>query len=612
MQVNDGLTQGLGEYSSVDISKFRQFVKEAFKGYVKPNFDHLDFIKSTARFYSIELPPNISEFLIKMDSAPLFWISDIPFLLKTEEYFDNLNKSSGKNSRFSELKKLYSKWVFLKSERDKQFYTLSAINLLEKDLDKNHILKKILHAILLSFNVPMISLDKAIQLLDEAEQLTEFQEGLDEKYISELKYYINLYKGIIYLKAGDFYKSITQFEDTILLKNNGISATYFNAIAYLKSGDFEAASAQIVHLIEFDKERFTFAIKYRSVNLLDFFVKNAIIYNIFSEDEFSVMFEQLEQIINFNYEYDTRSLKQILVNLDTLENLKLSEHYTDQIAMNIEFLKKACSLYKENQNKVISNISYLISKFFNSTLELILKNAEDKYEKNIDEKVKIFDIQIKESKKRIELTQSEIEKGTKEIEKRLEVSLSSVEHELEQLVGNVEFKLEHIDENSKFNPSETFKNSMIYNGIISMVVFIITGFSGGFLNNINNYNNFGLVLTATIFAGFKWGLLTYIVGTLVSLVSSASTMWERTTQKNRLVKQIAYLKNVGERNRKQLKLEAEKQIAFHSKKMNEKIENLKEEISEFEKDKEMHRNELKQEIINEVIAIRQKLQNLFI
>lgn len=329
MQQNGEFTQVLGEYSSVDISKFRQFVKESFKGYVKSNFDYLDFIKSTARFYSIELPPNICEFLITMDSAPLFWISDIPFLVKTEEYFDNLNKSTGGNSHFPELKKLYSKWVFQKTERDKQFYTLSAINLLEKDLDKNHILKKILHAILLSFNVPMISIDKAIQLLDEAEQLTEFQEGLDDKYISELKYYINLYKGIIYLKAGDFYKSITQFEDTILLKNNGISATYFNAIAYLKSGDFDATSAHILHLIEFDKERFTFAIKYRSANLLDFFVKNAIIYNVFSEDEFSGMFYQLEQIINFNYEYDIGFLKQILVNLDILENLKLSEYYTD-------------------------------------------------------------------------------------------------------------------------------------------------------------------------------------------------------------------------------------------------------------------------------------------
>ncbi len=280
--------------------------------------------------------------------------------------------------------------------------------------------------------------------------------------------------------------------------------------------------------------------------------------------------------------------------------------------MNIEFVKKVCGLYKENQNKVVSNISYLISKFFNSTLELILKSAEEKYEKDIDDKVKIFDIQIADSKKRIELTQGEFEKGVKEVEKRLEVSLSSVEHELEQLVGNVEYKLEHIDENSKFNPSETFKNSMIYNGIISMVVFIITGFSGGFLNNINNYNNFSLVLTATIFSGFKWGLLTYIVGMLVSLVSSSSTMWEKTTQKNRLVKQIAYLKNVGERSRKQLKLESEKLLGLHSKKMNEKIEYLNEEISEYEKDKENQRTELKQGITNEVVTIRQKLNNMFI
>ncbi len=145
-----------------------------------------------------------------------------------------------------------------------------------------------------------------------------------------------------------------------------------------------------------------------------------------------------------------------------------------------------------------------------------------------------------------------------------------------------------------------------------MVVFMITGFAGGFMNNAQHFDNFSLVLTSTIIEGFKWGGVTYLVGTLVSLITAASTLFERTNEKQRLLRQISYVKNLGEKRKKEMHEAAKIQLETTEKGLQKQIENYRKKIEEIKLEKEEYKEKVEKEVIAKTEEVRTQLLPLYI
>ena len=602
--------QEMSSYSESDLTRFRKLGRDSFKSYLKPGADYLDFIKNVTRYYSIDLPQNINEYLIRIDTAPLFWVADIPMLQTTEEYFSNLN-SRGEPKYYQDLKKYYSRWVTQKSERDKQYYTMSALNILEKDPVKNHVLKKILHANLITFNTRQVASDKAFQLLEDADRILE-KTSLPQNVKDELHYLIQLYTGFVFFRSGLFPEAQNKFEEASFSKQNGISALFYNALVNVKLQNYDSASNLLSHIVDYDRERFSFAIKHRSINLLDFFLRNAVSYNIFLENDFVLILNEIEQMFLLQLGFDSGLLRQVILNISRLSNLKLKEYYDDAIPKKLEFLEKVSAQYRENSNILTSLITKITLREYEKTLDTIVENARKKFQTELMEEVKYFDKQISDNQKRIGLLEEQLDKGNDGIEERLQAALKTISGDVERMVSELEKKLESMDDSAKYNPSTSFKNSMVYNGIISMVVFMITGFAGGFMNNAQHFDNFSLVLTSTIVEGFKWGGVTYLVGTLVSLITAASTLFERTSEKQRLLRQISYVKNLGEKRKKEMQEAAKIQFETTEKGLQKQIENYRKKIEEIELEKEEYKEQIEKEVSEKTEEVRTQLQPLYI
>ncbi len=608
----DGMAaHGLSENYEQQFARFRQVARDFFKNYVRFNYDYLDFIKAVTRYYSIELPTEINEYLITIDTAPYFWISDIPLITKTEEFFNKLYRAGGGPGNYEELKKYYTRWITQKNVRDKQFYTLSAINLLEKDQIKSHFYKKILHANLLMFNANVLALDKALKLLDDADKILESAK-LHSRYKNELQYLVQLYTGFAHFRGDDFSNAQKKFEDAIFVKSSGVSALFYNAITNAKMQNYDTAISLLSHVIDYDKERFRYALRSRSLPLLEFFLRNAVTYNIFNEKSFVPLVAELEDMLAFTLTFDTAMLRQVLVNLDNFENLKLEQFFDEFITKHIEFLKRVCGHYKDNSNALTSLIAQYTVAEYNGLLERIIENARNHYKEEVEQKTEIYDYQIKENKKKIKELREDIDKYAEKIQEKMKETLEELENEVENIVKKLEYKIDHIEEASKYNPNLSFKNSMIYNGIVSMIVFLVTGFSGGFLNNIENYENFSLVLTSFLIAGIKWGGLSYLFGVLISLFSAASTIMEKTSYKQRLMRQLTYIKTVGEKKQEAIKKEYDAELERHTKKLEEKIKNLEEDIEYLKEQKVEDQNTLNEDLETKVEAIRQKLEPYYL
>ena len=73
-------------------SKFRNFAKEKFLNLIQFDVDYIDFLRRISIQEAFKLPIELNDYQIRIDTAPLFWLSDANILEKAEELFLNKNK----------------------------------------------------------------------------------------------------------------------------------------------------------------------------------------------------------------------------------------------------------------------------------------------------------------------------------------------------------------------------------------------------------------------------------------------------------------------------------------------------------------------------------------
>ena len=90
----------------------------------------------------------------------------------------------------------------------------------------------------------------------------------------------------------------------------------------------------------------------------------------------------------------------------------------------------------------------------------------------------------------------------------------------------------------ELNPLNSFSNTMTYNLFMSFVVFMIGVFTT-YLNNSSNYGDgVSNYFSNIISGGFKWGLICYVIGSLIAAAIAGTVRLERSNVRQRFMKRI--------------------------------------------------------------------------
>ncbi len=570
-------------------AKFKSFSSEKFQDFIYQSLDFEVFLKNSTRHFSLNLPLAINEYFISAEMAPYIWLSDHPVIIASVEGIkidkDEPQVNNKSNSSLTEIIKFYANWIFQKNEKEKQYFALSTINLIEKDTNNKEYLKFFIYATILAYEKTLNAPERSIQLLYKCKEIIDTTITISPDLRKELIYLVNLYLGFIFLKDGAVPEANQKFIDALVSKPKGVTASFYYAVTQMKLGNHGKAIDLLTEIINFDKSRFVYAIKNNNIGLFNYFFTNAVTYFIFLEREFSYLLNDLDFILKTAVSPESTSVQKISNHLESLETLPVKDYYDDEILKNLKFVEKFIEYYKENRNYFISCIGEVLAEKFNFVATKTSENIKNFYYEKAKNILFVYNDEIEKSNSNIKILQRELE-GTKlKAGKRLEEKIQFLEKAAADNIANYEKRIEKMDEDTKFNPGSAFNSAMVYNIIISLVVFIVGGFGTGLSSGSGSTDSFQTAFATIVLNGLKWGGIAFMLGVIVALVSAISAIWERSGEKNRLIKEISVVKLFKERDIQQSKEENEKHIKTFEKNFADRIKQLEITIEHLTKEK---------------------------
>ena len=238
----------------LEIAKFRNYSRENFSDLINHSVSFEDFVDNTSKFYSINLPPELSDYFIRADLAHYFILSGAPVLKGVEEYLLNKIDEHGFISNYREVKNYYLQWIIQRTPKDKHYYFSSLVNAVERNFSYQSFYNLILYGILCTYEKSIYNPNKALELFGRAKDIvTDLNIAADLK--TEILYLIHIYKGLVYLKEYEYTKSFDCFSEGISLNKYGVTAFFYSALCAKHLNDFDTSYDYLKEVIEFDQMR---------------------------------------------------------------------------------------------------------------------------------------------------------------------------------------------------------------------------------------------------------------------------------------------------------------------------------------------------------------------
>ena len=163
----------------------------------------------------------------------------------------------------------------------------------------------------------------------------------------------------------------------------------------------------------------------------------------------------------------------------------------------------------------------------------------------------------------------------------------------------------------KFNPSATFNSLMVYNFIITILVFVVGGFSGCYKGSIDNVYDFRDVMSTVVMSGVRWSAVTFLLGMIISFIASAFTIVEKMNEKQNLSKRIERLRNQYDIESLVLKKESERKISGIAETFKEMIDSHKKTVDSLKEEKDRNYKQLQEEEKKKTEEIITKIKEAF-
>lgn len=592
-----------------NIAKYRTFAKTCFQDSVKYEHNYIDYIRNISRHYACNLPEHIGEFFINSHIAPHFWITEAPVIANVELVLDDSQDGmTTVSSNYGDIKSFYSKWLNQKGEKEKQYFALSTINLIERNSNNNHILKKILYANIVIFDPRIYLPSKSLELLNECEQLAS-NLAVDEVTKRELLYLISLYAGIVLFKMESYQEAQQKFNSSLNYKSTGISAVYYLALTEKRLNNRQRSVELLGAVVEYDQIRFKYAFDANSLYLFKYFFQNSVTYNIFSELEFSDYLFDIELLLPYHNQENNRIFERLFDAKFVLGELYIEKYYNDEVKIRLEFLTKFMETFKQSKNLLLPFTYQFLKLKFNETLLLIDSLVKKHFDTIISVELKLYDEQFNRNQEEKIYRDEEANKVRDNYKRDMEDALRDNGAGYKTIIEHLEKRIERLGNDVKFDPRLSFNNSMVYNTIISTMVFIV----GGFTDGMSDTNDSGFEMASNLFwCGIKWGGITFLLGIIISMVSSISAIWERSVKKQKLLKEIKLRKKQEDWMVDEIKKEQAGKIRLYDANHTKKISNLEDENEELTLDKNKKSNVLSTKYVSLIDGIEVNLKKLIL
>lgn len=532
--VNGNMNSGQGEenYSQqLVVSRFRNLGKEKFQHYLSYDANPIDFIKECSINYAINLPQDIGEFMISIENIPYFWLADVPVFNKITEFFRREGIAKGDfTSSIQEIKKFFSKWLLTKSEKERQFYSTTALNLIEKDVNRYNYQKYIYKALLITFDKRISNAEVAINSMQTSiEVMAEI--NLEEHVKSEIEYLLNLTLGFVYLKSGYQEEAFQSFEALGNIRPTGPTGVLYRALAENMRGFEDNAMELLSSLLTLDIKRFGYALKINKIEAYQFFLKNAYVYQLFKEDRFAASYSGIESLVDSFYVTEDNVMYRISLMRSELEELRLKDYYTIEINEQLKFIDFFIDKFRNSQSQLVLMTATMVKEKLINIANEVLAAIKDSKIADMMERLHVYDHQVKDANNSISNLRDTGGKKRERLDGQLKENVDILKGEYKVKVEHVEKLIKNLDSNSKFDTGKAFSTALFYNVVIALFIFIIGGFGSGMMSGSS-----GFKFNEFVISGMKWGGVSFVLGFFAAIFSVVNAITEKSNEKSRLNK----------------------------------------------------------------------------
>ena len=574
--------------------KFASLGKELFHMGKRHETDFNLYLKRKSKFFEFNLPDDISEFFIGYGSAPLFWVLKSRVFNKIDDFLKFQTPINKTSDNYSHVLKYYLKWVQHKLKEEKKYFANTTINYLTKYQSKYNFFYLILHAVILTFDESLYDPKKAENLFRKARETVENLK-FNLHFRGELYYFIDIYSGFCDLKQKQFDKAIEKFKRANTDRPFGINAKYYLALSYANIGEYQSALLILKELYNYDEYRVGHAIEITNDLMFDYFIENAIIYDIFDSHEFAPLTEELATFIKaVKYKGGgEKYLTHIKNGLEKFSTLfHLYDYFTDESIRNISFLGKVLELNTRMKNQLFLLVAEKLNNKLTYTIDIIINEIKQKYYNQNSNILEQYDEEIKQNEAKIKRLKTELEEFNKRIRTTSEKMIASIEKNRSSDIAILELALKKLNSNGQTEQKKTFGNYMSYTMIVTALVFVV-GCISSYLQDAKNSTEFGSFLASVIISGIKWGSIAFVIGSVISILSSVSAWLERSNKIKTINIRINELRKIKIKEIEAVKSDADEKLKSLLKNYNRRVEETKKRVESLRKERTVPEAELK-------------------
>jgi biopolymer transport protein ExbB/TolQ len=151
---------------------------------------------------------------------------------------------------------------------------------------------------------------------------------------------------------------------------------------------------------------------------------------------------------------------------------------------------------------------------------------------------------------------------------------------------------------------------MIYNLIVSVIIFIIGAIAGYFNNSHISSMEFYEMFRSILVTGAKWTSITFLFGVVVASGISAFVLAEKATYKQNLRRKINELKKEKEMSIDILRNEAIRKEKSFTENITERIEHYRKRIEDLKKEKDEKEKLFKEKAEESIKPLIEKIDNV--
>lgn len=527
--------------NEVLISKFYKLAKEHFQITVKSDTDPISIIKESVRFFSLDLPAELKEIFIPFNNAPLFWVYDSSLLLQIEEYMKLHFKGMVHNELHKQIKENYSRWATTRLKSEKEYYSTLTVNFIERDINKHNFFKLILKGIILTYQITFYNPARALEAFKSAIDIISTLRLNDQTKL-ELQYILKLYIGFVHLKESNYSEANAAFKEALEIRSNGCTAKIYSALTELHLGNEELVIYYLREVIQYDVHRLGIALRTNNFGMFNYFFKNAFIFNVFHENDFSKANDAIQVILEEFHSKEQTSLTVFRDNLDEIMSKHLDEYYDDEIKKSFDFFGKIFAGYATTTNTLLHATFPEIRDRINEVVEKIVSRVREDFYGKVREKLQSLDSSIIENMNAEKQLAEELENFKKRMKESLNDSVQKINENFNDEALAIEERINDLPHIDRYNPRASLFNNMTYNIIIALVVFFIGGVAGYSNRSLTDASEYNSIFSYLLITGSKWGAISFLVGVVITLLLSAIVVIERYDVKLKLQKRLHYLK----------------------------------------------------------------------